>query len=300
MLIEHGVHDVNKSLIAGKEAMPTSKEITFEPALAHVFAQDFHYAAIWREVFVSIKQLLHEYFRGGFINCVKSIGGGLVGSKYAKIRGIQVCFHHIAKKLSKYPRRFRLNCSGFGNVHGVRAKIRHRQIAKESSAIRMWVSSHSALAFWREIFQFLQQISLRIKKLFGFIAVQPVFQDFQMLGITSEIADRHLVCTPRAFDRFAIHNFGSGPALRRPQDDHRPFGHADSLLRASSPLNRLNFVYDVVEGVRHLLMDFFWLASLDEKRLVAVPSVEFHQIFVAHPPRHGWICDLVAIEVKNR
>ena len=38
MLIEHGIDDVDESLVAGEEAMPAGQQITFEPALAHVLA----------------------------------------------------------------------------------------------------------------------------------------------------------------------------------------------------------------------------------------------------------------------
>src|ERR1700741_1593751 len=46
VLIEHGVHNVNECLIAGEKAVTAGEQISFEPALAHMLAQNLQYAAI--------------------------------------------------------------------------------------------------------------------------------------------------------------------------------------------------------------------------------------------------------------
>jgi hypothetical protein len=38
-LVEHRVDDVNKGLIAGKEAVPAGEQVSFEPSLAGVLAE---------------------------------------------------------------------------------------------------------------------------------------------------------------------------------------------------------------------------------------------------------------------
>ena len=48
-----------------------------------------------------------------------------------------------------------------------------------------------------------------------------------------------------------------------------------------------------------MLMDFFGLVAFDEKGLVAVPGIKSDQILVGHTARHGWVCDFVAIQVKD-
>src|SRR4051812_45181549 len=52
MLVKHGIDNVDKSLVAGEQAVPAGEKITFEPALAHVLAQHLHYPAIGRYVII--------------------------------------------------------------------------------------------------------------------------------------------------------------------------------------------------------------------------------------------------------
>ena len=46
VLIEHGVDDVDERLVAGEEAVAPGEQIAFEPALAHMLAEDFHDASV--------------------------------------------------------------------------------------------------------------------------------------------------------------------------------------------------------------------------------------------------------------
>src|SRR5690242_5073944 len=50
MLVHHGVDDVNKGFVATEEAVASGKEVAFEPALAHVLAEDLHDPAGGAEV----------------------------------------------------------------------------------------------------------------------------------------------------------------------------------------------------------------------------------------------------------
>ena len=43
-----------------------------------------------------------------------------------------------------------------------------------------------------------------------------------MLGVAAHVGDRDLVRAPRVLDRQAVDLLRAGPALRRPQHDHRP------------------------------------------------------------------------------
>src|ERR1700732_1746548 len=52
VLVEHGIDDVDKGLIAGEEAVAAREQITLQPALAHVFAENFQDAAIGRNMVV--------------------------------------------------------------------------------------------------------------------------------------------------------------------------------------------------------------------------------------------------------
>jgi len=46
VLVEHGVDDVDKGLVAGEEPVTPGKEIPFQPTLARVFAEDFHHPTV--------------------------------------------------------------------------------------------------------------------------------------------------------------------------------------------------------------------------------------------------------------
>ena len=46
VLVEHGINDVDERFVAREEAVATGEQITFHPALTHVLAQHFHYAAV--------------------------------------------------------------------------------------------------------------------------------------------------------------------------------------------------------------------------------------------------------------
>src|SRR5882672_4123491 len=42
VLVEHRVHNVNEGLVTGKKSVAASQQITFQPALALMFAQHLH------------------------------------------------------------------------------------------------------------------------------------------------------------------------------------------------------------------------------------------------------------------
>ena len=46
MLIEHRIHDVDEAFVTGEEAVPAGEQITLQPPLTHVFAQDLQYTPI--------------------------------------------------------------------------------------------------------------------------------------------------------------------------------------------------------------------------------------------------------------
>ena len=107
MLVEHGIDDVDEGFVTGKETMAPGEEIAFEPALAHVFAQDFHHAAVRRKVLIGLKLRFHKGFIGGFKQGIETVRSGLVGTKDAEVLGVGVETHHVAQQLAEYTRRIR-------------------------------------------------------------------------------------------------------------------------------------------------------------------------------------------------
>jgi hypothetical protein len=78
MLIEHRVDHVNECLVARKKPVTASEQVSFEPALAEVFAQDFHDATIDTEVDVDVFNARHPLLSAGFVDRLKTVRGGLI------------------------------------------------------------------------------------------------------------------------------------------------------------------------------------------------------------------------------
>ena len=73
VLVEHGIDNVDESFIAGEKAVAAGEEITFEPTLAHVFAEDFQDAAFGAEVLIHWLYISHPLFAGDFVETVKAV-----------------------------------------------------------------------------------------------------------------------------------------------------------------------------------------------------------------------------------
>ena len=78
MLIEHRVDDVRECLVARKEPMAASEQVSFEPALAEVLAQDFHDAAVDAEVDVDVLKARHPLLSTGLVDRIETVRGGLI------------------------------------------------------------------------------------------------------------------------------------------------------------------------------------------------------------------------------
>src|SRR5580658_7648793 len=80
----------------------------------------------------------------------------------------------------------------------------------------------------RESGVFLAKLAGLVEELVGAVALHPVFELPQMLGVF-EVGKGNLVSPPRPLDRFAVDELGSGPALGRAKDDHRPARTLEAL-----------------------------------------------------------------------
>ena len=52
VLVEHRIDDVDERFVTGEKAVAAGQQIAFQPALALVFAQHLHHAAVRREMVV--------------------------------------------------------------------------------------------------------------------------------------------------------------------------------------------------------------------------------------------------------
>ena len=66
------------------------------------------------------------------------------------------------------------------------------------------------------------QAAVVVEQLLGLVAFHPAFKQRDMIGMRGIHQDRHLMRPEGALDLQAIDDLRSGPALGRPQHDHRP------------------------------------------------------------------------------
>src|SRR5215468_4202225 len=103
-----------------------------------------------------------------------------------------------------------------------------------------------------------------------------------MLGIFMHLTHRYLVSAPEALGALAVDLFGTGPALGRAQNNHRParslgFRTGDF---ARFRLNLFNLRDDSIEGGRHQLVHLFRFVALDDMGSVTVPTKQLLQLFM--------------------
>jgi len=124
VLIEHRVHDVNESLVAGEKSVTSGEEIAFEPALAEMFAENFHHAAIGRKIFVGVHELLHKFLRRDFVDASRRLEAVSSGPNTRKFLWARLAFMTSRRN---FPRTRVASASavpGIGDFDGIVAEIR--------------------------------------------------------------------------------------------------------------------------------------------------------------------------------
>ena len=109
---------------------------------------------------------------------------------------------------------------------------------------------------------------------------------------------------PGSLDRDAVDLARAGPALRRPQDEHRPARPLELPAFAGRLLDLRDRVEGAVERSREPLVDQDRLlaveAALDDDRVPAVPLEQRHELAPRDPVEHGRVRDLPAVQVQDR
>src|SRR5438094_3288178 len=99
----------------------------------------------------------------------------------------------------------------------------------------MRIGAQAAMTHWRERGVLLQEFAVLIEELLRPVAFHPVLELLEVLGL-AELRDRHLVRTPGALDRLAVHESGSRLAFGRDNHDHGPTRALDACeARGGTP-----------------------------------------------------------------
>ena len=299
VLVDHRIDDVDEGLVAREEAVPSGQEITLQPALALMLAQDLHDASVGCEMIVIGKGLRLPGAVGDLEDVLPAVGVVLVGAEEPEVALWHVELHDIAQVAAHDPRRLGRDGAGGANLHRIVAKIGKPQVVQQQAAIGVRIGAHAAIALRRQRCQVALQPTVVVEQLGWPVALHPLFEDAHVLRLFVHLPHRHLVRTPVALGALSVDFLGAGPALGRTEHDHRPTrAFARRLLCAR--LDAADFTGDRLQCGGHELVHFFRVVALDEMGRVAIAAKELLQFLMADASQDGGVGDLVAVEVQDR
>ena len=139
-----------------------------------------------------------------------------------------------------------------------------------------------------------------VEELLRPVAPHPLFQQLQIHGIVADVGERYLMRTPRPFDLVALDLLGSGPALGRSQDDHRP-ERTNTVFRCAGGLLMLAYLVDgPLQYLCHSLVHLDRIAAFDEIRRVTIPDEQGLELLMTDPRQNRGVGDLVAVQIQDR
>ena len=96
------------------------------------------------------------------------------------------------------------------------------EVAQQQAPVRVRVGAHPSIAGRRLSGQLGQQPAVLVEELLGPVAAHPLLEPASLVFAVPNSGERNLVRPPRSLDRNAVDLSRAGPALRRPEDEHRP------------------------------------------------------------------------------
>ena len=92
-------------------------------------------------------------------------------------------------------------------------KIWHAQISEQDSTIGVRIGSHASVALGCQFSQFGKKSAIPIKQLFGFVALHPILQELNVIGMLSIDEQRNLVRPECALDLQTVDDLRPRPAF---------------------------------------------------------------------------------------
>ena len=179
-------------------------------------------------------------------------------------------------------------------------KIRHAQIAQEHPPVGVRVGPHATVALRGQLRQRCVKPAVLVEKLVRLVTLHPALEQWQVMGVLLVHEQRDLVRPERALDLLAIDDLWPGPALRRPEDDHRPARPCDVASGAGRPLNSANPFEGPVDRSGHELVHLLGLVPFDEVRVPAAAAEKLLQFLTLDARKDRGVAYLVAVEVQDR
>ncbi len=259
-----------------------------DPSLQGQFAA----VGIFREIFPE-PNFLSDRIKG-----FEFVGLGLVRAEDAEVLHIQP--HDLPKEMAKSGYIASQGSSGFFDLHGERAEVRHIQGAAQQTPIGHGVGTHAPPPLGRQSLQFRDQSPLRIKVFFRLVAAHPGFQQGQMGRVGGHVREGDLMGSPETFQIVSVHLPGGCPAFGTSKNDHRPAGAVSRTGLPGLFLELANLQDTVFQSGGHRLMHALRIAALHEVGGISITDEERLQFRMTNARQNGGVVDFIAVEMEYR
>jgi len=300
MLVEHGIDDVNKRLVAGEETVTSAQEIALQQSFAEVFGEHLDHATILTQVVVARHGLGHPRSIGDVEDTAQSVRDHFVGSEQQEVFGIGG--DHIAHPGAEDSCGFALGGPGSLHVHGVVAKVGELEVDDQDTPIGDRIVAHASLAPRRQGNELFDRAPVVVEELFRSVGLHPVFHRRPVRRVGTSGRNGNLVSSEGSLDLLAVNHRRPGPAFWRAQHDHRPSRKAVP----TGPIRRVDLL-DVIEApVEHARERLVRLGRVGSEvdghlaRVIPVPTQQLVQVLRRDASEDGRVRDLVPVQVQDR
>ena len=278
--------------------MTAGKQIALQPAFAHMLGQHgVHDTAVCCQMIIRIivsgVPVTVLYVEDG----VQTVGIGFIGSEDTEIPCVLIEDKDIPDEFAELGHILAVCFPVFCNRESVIPEIRKSQIAEQKSAVSVRIAADPCVSLRGEFFEFRDQAAVFIEQLFRMIALEPFYQNVQMLFLIHH--DRNLVGQEVAFDPLSVHDLRAGPAFGSPKNDHRPYRTGVVIVFPGMLLDFLNPFDDLVHGLSHAPVHRHGIIAFHKVGLPAAAMEEVYDFLVAHTRKDRRIGDLIAVQMQN-
>ena len=241
----------------------------------------------------------HEVTVCSFKCMIQTVRHCLVRSENTEVLCLFVQFEDITYKCTKFDHILFFNRTRFWYIYTILTEVWETKISKQKTTVCMWVCADTCIANWCKCFQFWDQLSILIEKLFRFVTEQPFFQLFQMFRFLH--CDRHLVSTERIFDLISvIIKFRTCPSLRSTKNDHWPDWALCVTIFTSIFLDFFNLFYCCIKSFCHLAVHVHDIVGIIfvvfyKDWLPSASLKEVFYFFMRNTSKYSRVADLVSV-----
>ena len=154
MLVEHGIHHVDKCFIAREKAVTPRQDVPFQPAFALMFRQHFQHTSGMRYLVVRRLDFVHGCPFGDFEYGIPAVGRRFIRTEYPEIPRFFIQNKNITDHVALNPCTFGHDNTRRRNIDGIFPEIRHTQFTQQNPAVGMRIGPHAPVAFRRQFRQF--------------------------------------------------------------------------------------------------------------------------------------------------